>query len=142
MLRVGPLVVGVASLAAIPISSIFSLHVRVPWPEECSGLLVAEGRIAVERIYELPLVIPRRPFELAVFRHETKLDVWASPQLLHIVDRNLGYYAVAVIMPLWVPAFICLAWPVTSFILARRKSKRGFPVEPKPPDAAAPPSTS
>jgi hypothetical protein len=35
-------------------------------------------------------------------------------------------------LPLWLLAAICLAWPVTSFILARRKRKRGFPVEPKP----------
>ena len=34
-------------------------------------------------------------------------------------------------LPLWLPCVICLAWPVTSFIIARRRHKRGFPVEPK-----------
>jgi hypothetical protein len=34
-------------------------------------------------------------------------------------------------LPLWLLAAICLAWPVTSFILARRRHKRGFPIEPK-----------
>jgi hypothetical protein len=28
-------------------------------------------------------------------------------------------------------AFLCLAWPVTSLLIARRWHKRGFPVEPK-----------
>ena len=33
-------------------------------------------------------------------------------------------------IPLWLLAAICLAWPVTSFIIHRRRHKRGFPVEP------------
>ena len=32
-------------------------------------------------------------------------------------------------LPLWLLAFLCLAWPVTSFLLARRRRGRGFPVE-------------
>src|SRR5688500_6459776 len=32
-------------------------------------------------------------------------------------------------IPLWLLAFLCLAWPVTSFLLARRRRGRGFPVE-------------
>ena len=31
-------------------------------------------------------------------------------------------------IPLWLLAFLCLAWPVTSFIIHRRRHKRGFPV--------------
>jgi hypothetical protein len=35
-------------------------------------------------------------------------------------------------LPLWLLAFLCLAWPVTSFLIARRKRKgRGFEVEAK-----------
>ena len=34
-------------------------------------------------------------------------------------------------LPLWLLAAICLAWPVTSFIIHRRRHKRGFPIEPK-----------
>ena len=30
--------------------------------------------------------------------------------------------------PIWFLAFLCLAWPVTSFIIHRRRNKRGFPV--------------
>jgi hypothetical protein len=32
-------------------------------------------------------------------------------------------------IPLWLLAFLCLAWPVTSFLLARRRRGRGFEVE-------------
>lgn len=32
-------------------------------------------------------------------------------------------------LPLWLLAAICLAWPVTSFIIARRRRKRGFVIE-------------
>ena len=45
------------------------------------------------------------------------------------------YRRLKVGIPLWLLAAICLAWPVTSFIVARRKRRRGFPVEP----ASAPP---
>ena len=38
---------------------------------------------------------------------------------------------VYVSVPLWLLALLCLAWPVTSFIIHRRRHKRGFPVEPK-----------
>ena len=33
-------------------------------------------------------------------------------------------------VPLWLLAFLCLAWPVTSFVIARRRRRtRGFEVE-------------
>jgi hypothetical protein len=40
------------------------------------------------------------------------------------------YWTPAVSIPLWLLAAICLAWPVTSLLLARRRRKgRGFGVE-------------
>jgi hypothetical protein len=37
--------------------------------------------------------------------------------------------------PLWLLAFLCLAWPVTSFVIARRRrGTRGFEVEAKRKD--------
>ena len=33
-----------------------------------------------------------------------------------------------VMLPHWLLVVLCLAWPVTSFIIARRRGKRGFPV--------------
>jgi hypothetical protein len=45
-------------------------------------------------------------------------------------------------MPLWLLASICLVWPVTSFIIARRRRKgRGFEVEAKPGAAVSPPES-
>jgi len=33
-------------------------------------------------------------------------------------------------LPLWLPAVACLAWPATSFVVRRRKRKRGFSIDP------------
>ena len=41
-------------------------------------------------------------------------------------------------IPLWLLAAVCLAWPVTSLILHRRRQKRGFPVESKASESGAP----
>lgn len=41
-------------------------------------------------------------------------------------------------VPLWIVSFLCLAWPVTSFIVARRGRKgRGFEVEAKAGNAVS-----
>ena len=45
------------------------------------------------------------------------------PQVLQWPE---GVYVLDI--PLWLLAFLCLAWPVTSFIIHRRRHKRGFPV--------------
>jgi hypothetical protein len=34
----------------------------------------------------------------------------------------------ALAVPLWLPALLCLAWPLTSLLLARRRRGRGFEV--------------
>jgi hypothetical protein len=39
-----------------------------------------------------------------------------------------GYWSYWVCAPMWMISLICLAWPVSSFIIARRRHKRGFPV--------------
>ena len=44
-----------------------------------------------------------------------------------------GGLARVINIPLWLPALLCLAWPVTSFLLARRRRRRGFPVSLLPP---------
>ena len=69
----------------------------------------------------------------------------------YLVERSTGFTAfrfpsvtlggntdvgtLMVYVPLWLPAVLCLAWPVTSFLLARRRRRRGFPVEPASPPA-------
>jgi hypothetical protein len=55
-----------------------------------------------------------------------KSPLW--PKWLQI-EHNSGT-STAIWLPLWLIAVPCLAWPVTSFILARRRHKPGFPVEP------------
>jgi hypothetical protein len=49
------------------------------------------------------------------------------PQV-HFNDGLPGWTTVS--LPLWLLAFLCLAWPVTSFVIARRRrGTRGFEVE-------------
>jgi hypothetical protein len=55
-----------------------------------------------------------------------------------VIGTDNTFYTI----PLWLLSAICLAWPVTSFILARRKPKRGFPVEPKAGGEASTPESS
>ena len=59
-----------------------------------------------------------------------------------IVPGREGLQSTRVTVPLWLLAFLCLAWPVASFIIVRRRHKRGFPVEPKGGGEAVPPPAS
>ena len=57
-------------------------------------------------------------------------------------ERFEGFHVVVLVIPLWLLAFICLAWPVTSFIVRRRRRKaRGFEVEAKTGAAVPPPDS-
>src|SRR5687768_359167 len=49
------------------------------------------------------------------------------------IDDRLGEFDdILITIPLWLLAVVCLAWPVTSFLLARRRRGRGFEVEAHP----------
>jgi hypothetical protein len=58
--------------------------------------------------------------------------VWPSFQRWEVT----GSYQLNI--PLWLLAFLCLAWPVTSFVVARRRRRtRGFEVEAKADSAVS-----
>ena len=52
----------------------------------------------------------------------------ASPLLPHFSSSQDEVLATA---PLWLLAAVCLAWPVTSLLVRRRRRGRGFEVEAK-----------
>jgi hypothetical protein len=59
--------------------------------------------------------------ERIYFSSAVRSDVlWPS------LNRIKGYQLV---LPLWILAAICLAWPTTAFVARRRKRQRGFLVE-------------
>ena len=62
-----------------------------------------------------------------VERRRFRVTYPLSRHLLPTVERDTPDMYVSI--PLWLPAAVCLAWPVTSFLLARRTRRRGFPVE-------------
>jgi hypothetical protein len=67
---------------------------------------------------------------------------WGDTRSMLLPKYANDYGSHFLLIPLWLLAFICLAWPVTSFIVARRRRKgRGFEVEARP-GAAVPPSDS
>ena len=76
--------------------------------------------------------ILRRPYawddqvSLNVYRpYQVQLATFWAPSAVNV--RN-GWH---VVIPLWLLAVLCLAWPVTSFVIARRRrGTRGFDVEP------------
>ena len=50
----------------------------------------------------------------------------------HVQRVSASYYTTtSVAFPLWLLAAVCLAWPVTSFLVRRRRRGRGFEVEAK-----------
>jgi hypothetical protein len=66
-------------------------------------------------------------------------EYWQSLSL-HILPGAEAFEAVdgaRIWCPLWLLAFLCLVWPVTSFIIARRRHKRGFPVDQVATDSIA-----
>ena len=57
-------------------------------------------------------------------------DVSLRKAMLPTAVRS-PYNDLILTIPLWLLAFLCLAWPVTSFVIARRRrGTRGFEVEP------------
>ena len=126
----GLLVVGVVLLLWWSVSYLFAVKVSSPWSfyktvvELSEGLLVvaapargdSQALVAIARVsYSLS------PSGAALY------PTWGTNQYL----SNAGVASVTwIAVPLWLLAFLCLAWPVTSFILARRRRKgRGFEVQ-------------
>ena len=125
VLRYLLLIAGSIVLVWIPVSYIVY--------SECE--LSSEHRSGWIRVHNATLMIEilRRPYawddqvSLNVYRpYQVQLATFWAPSA---VNLRYGWH---VVIPLWLLAFLCLAWPVTSFLLARRRRGRGFPVESHP----------
>ena len=132
---------GAVALLVLVLDCITDFHLETKWPVDRGHVTVAAGVVQVgyEDIPQRRLLMwppPQTGFEFHAPAFRLPLATY------HSISNPNGYKYRGIGAPLWLIAFLALAWPVTSFILARRKPKRGFPVEPKPPDAAVPPATS
>ena len=127
-LRVLLAVAGIVVLVWLPVScgygALAAAHVAAGeiGVFSCDGL--AEARCVTEDpLYEEPKArvfrLRQDPTQGVVVYHFTDF-LWPKVSLIG------GF----VTFPLWLLSLLCLAWPVTSFLLARRKRRRGFEVEP------------
>ena len=128
VLRVGTLVAGLVLLLSWSVSDVFRPYITLGWPWPRTGLVLADGCLfAVVRdkppssgIWNAGALADDEPVPATSQLRPYWVD-WSGPKSIFVV----------VSIPLWLLAFVCLAWPVTSFIIHRRRHKRGFPVEPK-----------
>src|SRR5687768_6122480 len=123
--------IGLLLTLAFVYSFFFGVLVRSAYPSASVAFWLAGGVVGVQAEYP-------GPDEDVGIRawHSRATGEWqwadaAIPAFGHgppIVSHPPASTTITEIqLPLWLLAFISLAWPVTSFILARRRRKRGFP---------------
>jgi hypothetical protein len=127
MLRIVLLLVGIALLVWWPISWRHLTLVMSPYPGDGFTALVHEGVIhlhvtrRVEREFKF-----RIDNTYLVWTEVVRPSAWPSWYFERMSHGSLSI----IFIPLWLLAAVCLAWPVTSLLLARRRGKgRGFAVE-------------
>jgi hypothetical protein len=127
ILRAGALVAGIVLLLWWPLSYVARPYFDIGWPWPKTGVALVDGRLfAVAN--ETPLSSPRPWYNLGLLPdREVAPETsqlrpewvnWSDPQRLRVLAS----------IPFWLLASLCLAWPVTSFVIARRRRRgRGFP---------------
>ena len=124
------LLLGLVLLAWLPLSFLYSASVRVVGK---NGSIVYTGGGTVWAWWTDSPTAPGADIQFAFRRHPYELD---REVLTPVFQHPVGQYYVS--LPLLLLAFLCLAWPVISFLFARRRLRmRGFAVEPRSPPAAA-----
>ena len=122
-LRRGLFGVGVGVLLTLPLFYLFLGWISVPWP--VAGVVLAGQGNLVFVVEHAPTV---QVVDAGFYRDHRDLGL---PTSLHptwfrytgtVIDETW------VTFPLWLLAAVCLAWPTTSFLLARRRQGRGFEV--------------
>ena len=145
VLRIGLFVAALILLLWLPVS--FKVTCSISLPEPFRGLVLScrSGYVRVAwyspELREVMVVEARVRFEPANRIRWHRRLAWARYGWEDVTNPGEGRSALYI--PLWLLAFLCLAWPVAYFILARRRHKRGFPVEPKGGgEAVSPPVSS
>lgn len=132
-------VLGVGVLAALVLDSFCDFRMETSWPRDSGRLGVSFGAV---RLACADLPGGPQTFATAGSLTPHEAYVWFPlPEYQHSGATNVrstGYQQWSVEIPLWLLTAICLVWPVTSFIQARKRGVRGFEVEgvaaiPEPP---------
>jgi hypothetical protein len=126
-LRITLVVLGFCVLALWPMSYVGMPVLRMPLPSTNGAAVAFERGIAMIGV---DLAGPRH--RRGVERVEASLSPLSDPstRVPPTFDARWSGGKIAAACPLWLLAAICLAWPVTSMLLARRGRKgRGFEIE-------------
>lgn len=135
-LRLFLLLLGTAAIVAVPLSVVSQTWVNlyVPQGEFLLNMQDACIRVGVSPPHTSFSFEPRL-VKVHLRRWSSMDDVLARGRLPTL--RRAGN-EIHFTVPLWLLATVCLAWPVTSFIVARRRHKRGFPIAAKTDGAVSP----
>ena len=142
MLRIGLFLIGFSSLAWLPVS--FRFRVTLEALEPVTFLVQSQSGCVEAHLYERDARPGIDGWALRLERNwDPRVQAWWP--FAGKMDTTYDIYIWRggfVVVPLWLVAFLCLAWPVTSFILARRRRKgRGFEVEARAGAAVPPPES-
>jgi predicted acyltransferase len=125
-------VVGLVAGLLLILSLFVSVRAWSHWPGDQTVILGGGGVIHVAIFWDatgVPLYPERIEITYGVDILSAFLMFLYFPSYDEIPDPTA--VAVSITIPLWLLAFLCLAWPVTSFVIARRRrGTRGFEVEP------------
>ena len=100
----------------LPVSWVYSVWLISPWPGDHARFVFGDGVLWINIVTQAPEPSLNNPMQLAVHRITERGSLDAT--------RNA-------VIPLWLLAAVCLAWPVTSLLVQRRRRGRGFEVEAK-----------
>src|SRR5687768_3231902 len=125
-LRNGLLLLGLALLAWLPFSSFFYAQLQLSLAEVCVGAMTRDDYFF---LYVEYLDFRTSSFEAGSLPYGPPSEDRLQD---HLVPSWYWYHSVKlwswIQLPLWLLAFLCLAWPVTSFLVRRRRRGRGFEV--------------
>ena len=136
-LRVLLFLVGLLVLLWLPASFVFIFTAIASLPGIDASLFTCRGQLGV-RWYDsdVPVSVYGQSWDVSIDSQilpvPWRLALWPQHQTLDYTMSHYGRFTEHIVsIPLWLLATLCLAWPVTSFIIARRRRGRGFEVEAK-----------
>src|SRR5687768_2646772 len=123
LLRVSLGVVGVCLAIMLPLS-----YLRAVWIGLPGSISIYQGTGSIQLSITTASDYPTESFYVGM---DIPGEPFGSPFLPETGFIHVhGFKSYFVDLPLWLLAFLCLAWPVTSFIIIRwRRGLRGFEVE-------------
>ena len=111
---------GVALLVWFPVSFYYQISLLAPWPFGGAQLWSLEGSLKLF-VFKADEAVPG----YAASAGRQYFDSVLADQFWVTVEWRDIYH---VHVPLWMVALLCLAWPVMSFVMRKRR-RRGFEVE-------------